>query len=178
MAVKIKSVGGVGLKNALDQLQKKLGEGAHVRVGFLEGAKYPDGTQVAQVAYWDEFGTKTAPPRPFMRNTIANNKAGWGKLMGAALRDTGYSVDQALALVGEKITDQVKEEIVSFTAPENSMLTNILKNRFPKNDYTKDEFLQAVRDLKRGASAPPGKPLIWSGDMYRKADSDVKDGPE
>lgn len=178
MAVKIKSVGGVGLQNALKQLQEKLGQGAHVRSGFLEGATYPDGTPVAQVAYWDEYGTKTAPSRPFMRTAIANNKGDWGRLMGAALKATGYNVDQALALVGDKITDQVKEEIVSFTAPENAMLTNILKDRFPKGGYTKDEFLQAVKDLKHGATAPPGKPLVWSGDMLDAAAYDVKNGPE
>lgn len=178
MAVKIKSVGGVGYKNAIDQLQKKLGQGAHTRSGFLENATYPDGTPVAQVAYWDEFGTRTAPPRSFMRNTIANNKANWGKLMEAALKATGYNVDQALALCGEKITDQIKREIVSFSAPENSMLTNILKERFPKGGYTKDDFLKAVYDLKAGATAGPGKPLVWSGDMLNSAASDVKDGPE
>ncbi|QEO17850.1 HK97-gp10 family putative phage morphogenesis protein [Acetobacter vaccinii] len=178
MAVKIKSVGGVGLANALKQLQEKLGQGAHLRSGFLEDATYPDGTPVAQVAFWDEFGTKTAPPRPFMRNAIAHNKGEWGKLMEAALKATGYNVDQALALCGEKITDQVKEEIVSFSEPENAMLTNILKDRFPMGDYTKDDFLQAVRDLKDGATAPAGKPLVWSGVMLNSAAYDVKDGPE
>ncbi|CEF54621.1 HK97-gp10 family putative phage morphogenesis protein [Acetobacter ghanensis] len=178
MAVKIKSVGGVGLENALKQLQEKIGQGAHVRSGFLENATYPDGTPVAQVAYWDEYGTKTAPPRPFMRTAIANNKGDWGRLMGAVLKATGYNVNQALALVGEKITDQVKQEIVSFTAPENSMLTNILKERFPTGDYTKDDFLKAVSDLKHGATASPGKPLVWSGVMLNSAAYDVKEGPE
>jgi hypothetical protein len=58
------------------------------------------------------------------------------------------------------------------------MLTNILKDRFPKGGYTKDEFLQAVKDLKHGATAPPGRPLVWSGDMLDAAAYDVKDGPE
>ncbi len=30
-----------------------------------ENSKYPDGTPVPLVAFWNEYGTRTAPPRPF-----------------------------------------------------------------------------------------------------------------
>ena len=38
-----------------------------VDVGFMSGATYPDGTSVAQVAFWNEFGHggRLPPPPPF-----------------------------------------------------------------------------------------------------------------
>ena len=35
---------------------------------------YEDGTPVAQVAIWQEFGTVNIPSRPFMRTAIRNSK--------------------------------------------------------------------------------------------------------
>ena len=52
---------------------------AKVRVGIIEQANYEgsDGESVAQVAFWNEYGTATIPPRPFFRNTIAQHKDEW-----------------------------------------------------------------------------------------------------
>lgn len=48
---------------------KKL-RGKGVKVGFpAEGSgrdTYPDGTSLVMVAIWNELGTKTSPPRPFL----------------------------------------------------------------------------------------------------------------
>ena len=41
-----------------------------VDVGFFSKARYPDGTPVAAVAAWNEFGTRYTPERPFFRNAI------------------------------------------------------------------------------------------------------------
>ena len=51
----------------LDQLE--------VRVGYQEGATYPDGTSVTEVAMWNELGTVNSPPRPFIRQTVDGNEA-------------------------------------------------------------------------------------------------------
>ena len=42
-------------------------------------AKYPDGTSVALVAAFNEYGSPSRgqPPRPFFRNMIARNEASW-----------------------------------------------------------------------------------------------------
>ena len=65
--------GGLGadILKRLTQTSTKL---PHVNVGFFDTDQYPDGTYVAQVAYWNEFGTKGMPARPFMRQTIAAHK--------------------------------------------------------------------------------------------------------
>lgn len=41
---------------ALEDIAKRMG-GGEVSVGFLANATYPDGTPVAAVAFWNEFGT-------------------------------------------------------------------------------------------------------------------------
>ena len=41
-----------------------------LEIGFFETARYPNGTFVAQVAYFNEFGTLNIPMRPFFRNAI------------------------------------------------------------------------------------------------------------
>lgn len=59
MAIGVK--GGEKLAKALAQLGSKLSKG-YVKVGFLPDALYPDGTSVAQVAFWNEFGAQAEIP--------------------------------------------------------------------------------------------------------------------
>lgn len=50
--------------------------------GFMEEAKYGpenDNLQVAQVAFWQEYGTEHIPPRPFFITTVNANKKKYGK---------------------------------------------------------------------------------------------------
>lgn len=70
------------------------------------------------------------PPRPFMRNTIANNKDGWGEEMGKALKKSGYNAYNALNMVGEKITDQMKGEIKAFGEAGGNAPSTIRKKGF------------------------------------------------
>ena len=47
---------------------------ARVRVGWFEESKYDDNTPVANVAFWQEYGTKRGiPERPFMRPAAFKN---------------------------------------------------------------------------------------------------------
>lgn len=69
--------------SAIKNLQEALvqANSENLQVGWLSSAKYNDGLPVAQVAYWQEFGTKTAPPRPFFRPAIADNETKWAALV-------------------------------------------------------------------------------------------------
>lgn len=72
--------------SGLKQLQKALesASGETLQVGWLSSANYDGDTPVAQVAFWQEFGTKSAPPRPFFRPAIEDNQGKW-----AGLADSG-----------------------------------------------------------------------------------------
>jgi hypothetical protein len=48
--------GGEGLKRRLEEIRRNLGQGEELRLGFLEGSTYPDGTPTASVAAIQEFG--------------------------------------------------------------------------------------------------------------------------
>ncbi|GAN72113.1 hypothetical protein ASY01nite_13990 [Acetobacter syzygii] len=177
MAVKIS--GGDKMRAALEKLSQKVKSGATVEVGFFDKSQpYKKGASVPQVATWTEFGTATAPPRPFMRNTIANNSGDWGAELEVALKGADFDAKKALARVGMVIEGQIRDEIAALDAPPNAPLTNLLKDRFPTGSYTTEDFLKAVHDLKKGATAPPGKPLVWSGKLFRDVASQVKDGTD
>lgn len=103
------------LEAHLKQLAAKLN--ASVEVGFLEDAKYPDGTYVAAVAEANEFGTSTAPARPFFRTMIAKESPTWGPKLAGALQHTNGDGDKALALMGEDIQGALIQSINDLTSP-------------------------------------------------------------
>ena len=98
---------------------------AKVRVGIIEQANYDgsDGESVAQVAFWNEYGTATIPPRPFFRNTIAQHKDEWPKQAAAFMEANGGDVRQTLADMGEVVKGQIKMTIQDFREPPNAAAT-------------------------------------------------------
>jgi hypothetical protein len=106
----------------LQEIAKSMGGGA-VQVGFLEGATYPDGTPVAAVAYFNEFGTSKAPPRPFFRGMVAEESPTWPGKMAALAKATNYDGAKVLALMGEDIDGALKQSINDFTDPPNAPAT-------------------------------------------------------
>jgi hypothetical protein len=145
--------GGQKLTAKLAELSREIGSGGVVNVGFLEGASYPAGSEnaglpVAQVAFWNEFGTVNAPTRPFFRGMIAQNSPEWGEQLGANIKLAGYNSQRALELQGTVMKDQLVKSIVDTTSPPNAPST-IARKGFDK-------------------------PLIDTGYMQRSADFVVK----
>lgn len=114
----------VTTRGSLDQALNRLvsSKAQHVKVGVLDGSKYPDGTGVASVAFWNEYGTKTAPARPFFRDTIKNEKSNWSALAVKSIR-AGYTVEHMLNLVGMQMISDVQYTIMTFSSPPNSAYT-------------------------------------------------------
>lgn len=108
--------GADGVAKALEEIAKRMG-GGEVAVGFMEGATYPDGTPVAAVAYWNEFGAAGAPARPFFRQMIAAESPAWPKKMAALAKATDYDGDKVLALMGEDIKGALQQSINDFQTP-------------------------------------------------------------
>jgi hypothetical protein len=69
--VAVKTIGGKNLKSTLKALNKT--KQRSLSVGFYPNSKYDDGLPVAQVAFWNEYGTSKIPERPFFRH--ANSMA-------------------------------------------------------------------------------------------------------
>jgi hypothetical protein len=98
----------------LKQLATKMS--GSVEVGFLEDAKYPDGTYVAAVAEANEYGA-SGPPRPFFRTMIAQESPTWGPKLAGALKHTNGDGKKALAIVGDNIQGALIQSINDFTSP-------------------------------------------------------------
>lgn len=101
---------------ALESIARRMG-GGEVSVGFLEGATYPDGTPVAAVAYWNEFGNSEQPARPFFRQMIAKESQSWPKKMAKLAKATDYDGDKVLGLMGEDIQGAIKQSINDLQSP-------------------------------------------------------------
>lgn len=117
-------------------VERALGRGAHLRVGFLESATYPGETgkkklHVAQVAFWNIKGTIRTPARDFMGDMVRKKSPRWGASLGRILKRVNYDAEKALALMGEGISDQMRESIRNWQAPPNAPST-IAKKGFNK----------------------------------------------
>lgn len=113
-----------------------------VNVGILADAKYPAAyktrveyrispmrttTSMAQVAFWNEFGTKWMPARPFMRTTINEKSPKWGDSLAYVLKASGYDAHRAFTSMGQGIQGQIKQTIAGWTDPPNAKLTVEIK---------------------------------------------------
>jgi hypothetical protein len=118
--IESKVTGGDKTGPYLRALAAKMQSG-EVHVGFLEGATYPDDGKgntlhVAQVAFWNEFGTSRAPSRPFFRTTVAEKSPSWGAEVAKIAKATGFRTLETLRLMGERIKDQLVTAIVQWPA--------------------------------------------------------------
>lgn len=115
--------GGQNVERYFRALAQKVRRGGTLKVGFMAGATYPDGTPVPLVAALNEFGTSKAPPRPFFRNMISQKSSGWGPAAGKLLVSNNYDVRTTLTLVGEGIKGQLQQSIASNIPPPNAPST-------------------------------------------------------
>lgn len=130
----------------LKGIEKRMG-GGKVSVGFMEGATYPDGTPVAAVAFWNEYGGPNRPPRPFFRRMIAKESPTWAAKMAKLAK--GRSSQSVLSLMGEDIKGALQQSINDFSSPA----------------------------LKASTSEAKGfeKPLIDTAHMLKSIDYEVKE---
>lgn len=180
MATKTLS-GGEGLSKALGDIAARLGKG-EVSVGFMAGATYPDGTPVAAVAFWNEFGKGgkfPSPPRPFFRTMIAKESPTWAAKMAGLAKATGYDGPAVLGTMGEDIKGALQQSITELTAPALSPTTLMLRKIYGNNpsairacDVLAAQSL--VADGETGASGTQAKPLIWTGHMLNSVTYEVK----
>lgn len=108
--------GADSLMKKLQEIAEKMNAGS-VSVGFMAGATYPDGTGVPQVAFWNEFGTISSPPRPFFRGMISEESGTWPEKMAKLAKATKYDGEKVLGMMGEDIQGALKESINKFDSP-------------------------------------------------------------
>jgi hypothetical protein len=113
--------GGQKAKQALREIGEKLSRGGLVKVGFLNGATEPDwvdrqgrhhagGQSVAQVAFWNEYGTTKSLPRPFFRTMIADGRKHWDADLANLLKNDIDPV-HALGMMGDVMAGELRASI-------------------------------------------------------------------
>lgn len=107
----------------LNRVEREL-TNKQLKVGFIDGATYPDGTPVSQVAFNNEYGVpeKRQPPRPFFRNAIADQQDAWRDAIGRGIR-AGLPVGQVLEAVGALAASDVYTSITLLMDPPISART-------------------------------------------------------
>lgn len=141
--------GGDQYEKVLRDIVNLLRDAGGVRVGFLEGATYPDGKPVAMIAAIQEYGAPRAhiPARPFFRNMIAAKSGEWPEAIAKLLKAHDWDAHTVLSITGQAIAGQLRQSIIDTNAPPLSPRT--------------------IR--RKGFS----KPLIETGVMINSIDSEV-----
>lgn len=122
-----------------------------VRVGFQHGkATEEDGTDVCDVAAWNELGTVNMPSRPFLRKSVDENIDKINSFLQSKKDDlvSGVSVEQVLKEIGIFQKDLIQEKITEGSFAPNAEFT--------------------IR--KKGSS----KPLIDTGRMRQSVNYEIK----
>lgn len=155
--------GGQKFEAALAVLAAKLGQPRTLRVGFLAGSTYPDGTSVAMVAAIQNFGAPSVgiPPRPFFSNMVATRSPSWPQGIATQLKATDNDVDATLEITGEVIRSQLQLEIRATNSPP------LAESTLRRRGYTGGPY--NPKDKKTFGA----KPLIDTGNMINSVDKEI-----
>lgn len=111
--------GGDKLARKLDEIAQGLSKALKLKVGFLENAKYEDGTPVAMIAAIQNFGAPRAgiPPRPFFTYMVNKRSGQWPKALAFLLKKYDYDATKALDALGKAIEGQLQKSILDTNSP-------------------------------------------------------------
>lgn len=131
------TVAGRRFQNMLKELERN-----EVYVGFQHGeASQDNGTDICDVAAWNELGTVNMPSRPFLRNSVDENEAKIDSFIQSKKGDFVRSVS----------AEQVLKEIGIFQK-------DLIQEKITEGDFAPN----AESTIKKKGS---GKPLIDTGKM-------------
>lgn len=127
----------------LDSVSSEL-TSKQLKVGFLEGSTYPDGTPVPMVAAVNEFGNpaNNQPPRPFFRNAISAHEKEWQDAAEKLAKGDADTAD-VLSTLGEVIANDIRESIRKLDAPPLSPVT-VARKGFSKPLLDTSNMLNSI----------------------------------
>ncbi|MDR2745587.1 MAG: hypothetical protein LBB66_10415 [Desulfovibrio sp.] len=160
-------------KAKLETLLREL-EPMRVKVGFLETAKYDNGTPVAYVATIQENGVpeRNIPPRPFMGPTAERCRTKWRETMkslAAGLADGKTSLRGAMEFLGADAVEDIVESIIAVTSP--ALAPKTVKARMRKMAKEEDGDHRGLRVVRY-----EDKPLQETDVMLESVQYAVEEG--
>lgn len=147
------------VKKVLDKLTsvaKDMSTGT-VSVGFLDSGITEErtGERIVDVAFWNEFGVpeNNQPARPFFRRMVAKESDNWPKRIKELTLQYKWNSNKILDIMGQEISEQLKESILELMEPELSPKT-IAKKGFSKPLIETGTMLESVDYEVKKASLP------------------------
>lgn len=108
-----------------DKMLKEL-NGKYVKIGFQKGeATEEDGTDVCDIAAWNELGTVNMPSRPFLRKSVDENADKINSFVQSQKQALmqGASAEQVLKEIGIFQKDLIQEKITEGSYVPNAEST-------------------------------------------------------
>jgi len=141
----VKASGGDRWRHRMDAVRTALEEAKAVDVGFMPGAKYPDGTPVALVAAVQNFGapSRGIPPRPFFTEMIRERSGEWPQAIKEFLKVGDFNTKDALEHMGELIKGELQQKINTFQGVPLAAAT-IKKKGFDKQLVDTSHMINSV----------------------------------
>lgn len=145
-----------------------------LKVGILENATNADtGTSIAEYAYFNEFGTKNIPARPFFRNAISDNTDVWAGSIKNQFKTMGVTdknvVEKALKKTGQLMRSDIQQSISKGN----------FKPLAPETIARKEGRLKELKALKKAGQTIKKSqytiPLKDTGDMFNAISFEVTD---
>jgi hypothetical protein len=124
----------VGVTESVGLKEKKVSQyvpHARFRSAGTPAVKRAPGLTLVQVAFWNEFGTRTIPSRSFIRWTVDKNRKRIRALQrrfGLAIVN-GMPVRRALGLLGEFVQGKIIHRINTIRTPANAESTQLRKGQ-------------------------------------------------
>lgn len=123
---------------------------SYTKVGLQDGDESDEGTGLAMIAAFNEFGTETIPERPFMKQAFDINRGRIENLqsrLNSAVLLGKISIEKALFLVGEEHQKHIQKRIKDLTQPQNKPST--IKKKGSSNPLIDTaQMMQSVRHIE------------------------------
>lgn len=108
-----------------EQMLRELAD-KEVRIGFQHGeATEKDGTDICDIAMWNEMGTEHIPSRPFLRKSVDENTAEINSFLQSKKEDIlrGVPAEQILKDIGIFQKDLIHQKITEGSFTPNAAAT-------------------------------------------------------
>lgn len=137
-------------------LRKRLKD-AGVSVGVQKSAGEHDdseeGVTVAQVLFWNEYGTEDIPERAPMRSTVADNREAYRQIMRKIVNREVHLVAAGsqsvfyrdLGKFGQKVQNDIQARIVDIRTPPNAPSTVAAKKGVNNPLVDTGQLLNSIR---------------------------------
>jgi hypothetical protein len=152
----------------LDDLKDFIKDRHTLKVGWFDSAIFSNGEKIGNVAFWQEYGTKNIPPRPFVRPAKKINIKTWKKTICADIKKEIKKGNSDFLPIfdklGFKVAGDIKRAIEAVYSPR--LAESTIRGRMKRRGISKEDRKKLSPEQTRILE----KPLIDTGKMISTVD--------